>query len=59
MKREATAAESNGLHAGPGSSQEKRRFAAGQVVFECKPFVAVLDRKWKFSVSRGQVVGPN
>ena len=59
MKREAP--ENNGIDSSPTAPDEvaaapasSRSFSAGQIIFECKPFVAVLDRKWKFSVSQSE-----
>ena len=49
MKQEAP--DSNGVEESEAAIPASRSFSAGQVVFECRPFVAVLDRKWKFSVS--------
>ena len=49
MKQE-TNNDTNGVEA-EEAIPASRSFSAGQVVFECRPFVAVLDRKWKFSVS--------
>ncbi len=39
---------------GAAGGPERSSFSAGEVIFACRPFVAVLDRKFKFQVSPNQ-----